>query len=96
MDSFRKPQKECPWMFGFKLMTVQRTYELYAPNKHDLKHWLRIFNIVLQMNSKGVQFKFCAPLMFEREEKNKLEQKTLPQDDANVQCIGPVNKLQRH
>lgn len=47
-------KKECPWMFGFELKTVDRVYVLYAPNKVELSYWLRIFSILIQMNARGL------------------------------------------
>ena len=40
-------QKECPWLYGFELRTVERVYVLHSPNKTELSYWLRIFNIVI-------------------------------------------------
>ena len=54
--------QECPWMFGFELKCKNRTYELHAPNRKDLNHWLRLFTLVIQMSRERTTL---GPLAFE-------------------------------
>lgn len=51
---FKGPTSKCPWLFQFNLITTERTYELYAPNRTDRDYWLRIFNIIIQINQIGL------------------------------------------
>lgn len=83
-------------MFGFKLVTDQRTYELYAPNKLDMQHWLRIFDLILQMNVKSISTKLLTPLMFESKQKRLMESEALPDDESPELPAGPVEKLVPH
>jgi len=36
LDRFTKPEKDCPWMYGFRLETSKRSYELYSPTRSDM------------------------------------------------------------
>jgi hypothetical protein len=49
-------------MYGFELVCRDRTYELHAPNRKDLCHWLRLFKIVIMMTEQGLKM---GPVAFE-------------------------------
>ena len=68
------PDKECPWMFGLRIETKQRMYELYAPTRKDLNHWIRIFNLIIEMNRLGILKRQYTPLMYERDKQLKAKQ----------------------
>lgn len=68
MDSVRGRKQESSWMFGFRLEVNSRHYELYAPTRQDLQHWIKIFNLLIQMYAKGFQSNKKTPQEFEKEE----------------------------
>ena len=70
---FRKANKDCGWMYGFRLITFSRQYELYAPTRQDLQHWVKIFNLIVQMYQKGLRTNYITPQAFELQELAKLE-----------------------
>lgn len=52
-------------MYGFELVCRDRTYELHAPNRKDLCHWLRLFKIIITMAEQGLKL---GPVAFEAQQ----------------------------
>ena len=56
-----KSKKECSWLFGFRLGTEKRDYDLYSPTRSDMQHWIKIFNLIIQMYRDGRNTTMMTP-----------------------------------
>jgi hypothetical protein len=69
-------------MFGMLLKTRARSFTLFVPTKDDLAQWIRIFNLICEMNQKGINVRSKNPFSYELEKINAAEHEERKKQDA--------------
>ena len=48
---------------------VDRNMELYAPTRQDRDGWLRVLNLIINMNKDGISTETMSPFVYELHKK---------------------------
>ena len=59
----------CAWLYEFSIEMAKRTYEFRSATKEDRAHWVRIFQIIVEMNKEHVTTNFMNPFDFDQKRK---------------------------
>ena len=62
----------CPWLYEFKLGTDHREYTLRCVTRDDLKHWIHIYQLIIEMNEQGINIADYNPFDYEAKHKSKV------------------------
>ena len=64
------------WNFGFQVeFQGERSYELYAPTRHERDKWVQILGAIAEMNSKQLSLESMTPIEYLCQKKEEEEKK---------------------
>ena len=70
---------------------VDRNMELYAPTRQDRDGWLRVFNLIINMNKDGISTETMSPFVYELHKKYQvLSDSKLSQTQMHAKNANPV------
>ena len=53
----------------FNLEMADRNMELYAPTRQDRDAWVRVLNLIIEMNREGITTESMSPFVYELRKK---------------------------
>ena len=59
----------CQWNYMFNLEMADRNMELYAPTRQDRDAWVRVLNLIIEMNREGITTESMSPFVYELRKK---------------------------
>jgi len=63
--SKEKTDYSCPWLYEFTLEMAARKFEFRCATKEDRAHWIKVFQIIVDMNQEHVTTNFMNPFDFD-------------------------------
>ena len=65
----------CQWNFMFELEFTDRKLELYSPTRIDRDKWVNIFQLICEMNDRGISVKQITPFEYQKRKQLDEDQK---------------------